>query len=90
VRKGERAVIRRDTFTTTPPSGDYVLSTTGLTWSIDRTSPDGVVMRIVAGERTKKGALARLLMLAEGDRADAWETFGTGSYRLIKRCRVAS
>lgn len=83
-------MIRRGIFTATPPAGDYILSTTGLTWSVDRPSADGLVMRVVAGERDRKSALARLLALAEGDRADAWETFGTGSYRLIKRCRVAA
>ena len=81
-------MIRRDIFTATPPSGDYMLSTTGLTWSVDRTRSDGVVVRVVAGERNRKGALARLLALADGDSTDAWESFGAGSYRLIKRCRI--
>ena len=80
-------MIRRDIFTEMPPSGDYILSTTGLTWSVNRTSGD-VVLRVVAGERNRKGALARLLALAEADSADAWESFGSDSYRLIKRCRI--
>ena len=83
-------MIRRDTFTAAPPAGDYFLSTTGLTWNVDRTSADGIVLRVVAGERSKKSALARLLELAEGAGADAWETFGTDTYRLIKRFRVAT
>jgi hypothetical protein len=83
-------LIRRDTFTAVPPAGDYFLSTTGLTWNVDRTSADGIVLRVVAGERTRKSALARLLELAEGAGSDAWETFGTGTYRLIKRCRAAT
>ena len=80
-------MIRRGIFTATPPAGDYLLSTTGLTWNVDRTSADGGVLRIHAGERDKKRALAALLGLAAGDRADAWETAGVGSYRLIERYR---
>jgi hypothetical protein len=44
-------------------------------------------MSISAGERNKKIALATLLSLAEGDKTDAWETVGTGSFWLIKRYR---
>ena len=83
-------MIRRATFTETPPPGDYVVSTTGLTWSVDRRGDNGIVMRVVAGEPNKKGALARALELAAGSREDVWETFGTGSYRLVKRFRVAA
>jgi hypothetical protein len=80
-------VIRRDIFTANPPRGDYILSPTGLTWGVRRTNGNGSVMNISAGERNRKIALATLLSLAEGDKADAWETVGTGSFRLIKRYR---
>jgi hypothetical protein len=60
-------VIRRGIFTAIPPAGDYFLSTTGLTWNVDRTSAGGGVLRILAGERNKKSALATLLGLAAGD-----------------------
>jgi hypothetical protein len=44
-------------------------------------------MQMTAGEREKNVALATLLMLADRNGADAWETVGTGSYRLVKRYR---
>lgn len=80
-------MIRRDVFTAHPPGGDYLLSPTGLTWGVRRTTGSGSVTGISAGERDRKMALATLLSLAEGDKADAWETAGPGSFRLIKRYR---
>ena len=83
-------MIRRQIFTASPPRGDYILGSTGVSWNVDRTNGDGTVMRISAGERNKKSALAALLSLAEGDKTDAWEPVGTNSYRLIKRHRAVS
>jgi hypothetical protein len=83
---GHDSVIRRDIFSAQPPRGDYILSPTGLTWNIRRANDNGSVMSI-GTERDWKTALATLLSLAEGDKADAWETAGTGSFRLIKRYR---
>ena len=80
-------MFRRDVFTARPPAGDYVLGTTGLTWGIGRSNVDGSVMQMTAGEREKSVAVATILMIADGNGADAWETFGTGSYRLVKRYR---
>ena len=80
-------MIGRDIFSVDPPSGDYILSTTGLTWNVRRTNGDGSVMCVSDGERNKKSAVATLLSLAEGDKSDAWETAGRGSFRLIKRFR---
>jgi len=80
-------LIRRDIFAAHPPRGDYFLSPTGLTWGVRRTNDHGSVMSISAGEGNKKTALATLLSLAEGAQADAWETAGTGAFRLIKRYR---
>jgi hypothetical protein len=80
-------VFRRGIFTTTPPAGDYVLSGSGATWNVDRAKGDSVVLRFVAGERNKQSALATLLRLAAADKADAWETAGPGSYRLLERYR---
>jgi hypothetical protein len=79
--------MRRDIFTANPPRGDYFLSPTGLTWGVRRTNGNGSAMSISNGERDKKRALATLLSLAEGDKTDAWETVGTGSFWLIKRYR---
>jgi len=80
-------MIRRDVFIVRPPSGDYILSPTGFSWGIGRSNVDGSLLQMFAGERQKNIALATLLMLADRDGADAWETVGTGSYRLVKRYR---
>jgi len=81
-------VIRRRIFSADPPPGDYILTTTGLTWNLDCRSAGDSVLRLVAGEQHKPSALAKLLELAERDSVDAWETFGAGSYRLIERYRL--
>ena len=80
-------MIRRRIFSADPPPGDYILTTTGLTWNLDCRSAGDGVLRLVAGERNKQSALAKLLELAERDSVDAWETFGHASYRLIERYR---
>lgn len=80
-------MIRRDIFTAHPPRGDYILSPTGLTWGVRRTNGNGSAASISAGERDRKTALATLFSLAEADQADAWETAGTDSFRLVKRSR---
>lgn len=80
-------MLHRKVFTARPPNGDYILSPTGFTWSIGRSNVDGSLMQMTAGEREKNVALATLLMLADRDGADAWETVGTGSYWLVKRYR---
>ena len=79
--------MRRDIFTADPPHGDYILNPSGLTWDVRRANGNGSVMSLSTGERNKKVALASLLSLAEADKADAWETAGTGSFWLIKRFR---
>jgi len=79
--------MRRDVFTAHPPHGDYILSPTGFTWDVRRATGNGSVMSISTGERNRKAALASLLVLAEGDKADAWETAGTGSFWLLQRYR---
>jgi hypothetical protein len=83
-------MLRRDVFTARPPAGDYILRPTGLTWGIGRSNSDGSVMQMTAGDREKNVAVATLLMLADRNGADAWETVGTGSYRLVKRYRSDS
>ena len=80
-------MFRRTVFTARPPDGDYILSPTGFTWSIGRSNVDGSLMQMTAGERKRNVALSTLLMLADRDGADAWETVGTGSYWLVKRYR---
>lgn len=80
--------IRRDTFTTRPPSGDFFLSPTGLTWGVRCTNDNGSVADTFAGARERQGAVARLLSLAEGAGTDAWETAGADRFRLLKRNRA--
>lgn len=80
-------MLRREVFTSRPPAGDYILRSTGLTWGIGRSNVDGSLVQMTAGEREKNVAFATLLMLADHNGADAWETVGMGSYRLVKRYR---
>ena len=79
--------MRRGVFTARPAHGDYILSPTGFSWDVRRASSNGSVMSISAGERHRQVALASLLALAGRDKADAWETVGTGSFWLIRRYR---
>ena len=81
--------MRRDVFTTYPPIGDYFLSATGVTWGVRRTTAAGSVMSIAEGERSRPRAVANLLALADSSQADAWETAGPGSYRLLKANRTS-
>lgn len=80
-------MLRRDVFTARPPAGDYILRSTGVAWDIGRSNVDGSLMQMSAGERERNVALATLLMLADRDGADAWESAGTGAYRLVTRYR---
>ena len=74
-------------FSTNPPPGDYILTTSGLSWNLDRRTDTGGMLRIHAGEQNRQTAVVKLLGLAEQDRSDAWEIFGTDTYRLLKRYR---
>ena len=80
---------RRETFTTAPPGGDYILSPTGYSWNVRRSNGDGSVQSIAAGQRTRAVALASLIALAEADKTDAWETVGTGEFWLLRRFRLS-
>ncbi len=77
----------RDTLTTDPREGDYILSPTGLTWNILRSNGGRSGKCISVGDREKKTAVARLRSLAEADQADGWETAGTGLFWQITRFR---
>jgi hypothetical protein len=79
--------MRRDVFTAHPPDGDYILSSTGYTWDVRRATGNGSGMRIAVGERNRKVALTAMRTLAERDQADAWETSGSDSFRLVTRPR---
>jgi ApbE superfamily uncharacterized protein (UPF0280 family) len=79
--------MRRDTLTTDPREGDYILSPTGLTWNVLRSSGGHSGQSISVGDPDRKTALARLRSLAETDSADGWETAGTGLFWQITRFR---
>jgi hypothetical protein len=80
--------MRRDLLTTNPREGDYILSPTGLTWNVLRSTGGRGGTSISTGDREKKTALARLRVLTETDRADGWETSGTGLFWQIARFRT--
>ena len=82
--------MRRDVFISTPPPGDYILNPTGFTWHVRRATATGSMLSVSVTDRTRKSALARMLTLAETDRADAWENDGFASFRLVKRFRVSA
>jgi len=81
--------MRRTVFITVPRQGDYVLSSTGITWTVDRARGDGSVSRISAGERNRVLALNAVRSLAGRDGTDGWEAAGIRSYRLIAHHRQA-
>ena len=84
---GLQMMIRRLLFTPSPPPGDYILTRTGVSWNLDRTTDRGSVLRVSAGETARETALASIRVRAENDKVDAWEMQAPGSYRLIKACR---
>ena len=79
--------MQRAVFAETVPAGDYALSTSGLTWNVDRMTSAGNVLRLIAGESTRVAAMERLLAIAERDGCDAWERLGPAAYKLVKRGR---
>ena len=78
----------RVTTTIDPREGDYVLSPTGLTWTIRRRSGDRSGASVSVGDRDEKAAVTKLRTLAEADRADGWQTSGTGVFWRIARFRA--
>ena len=69
-----------------PPRGDYILSSTGLTWNVRCATGNGSVRTVADGAPDKTSALATLLSMAEADKADAWETAGRPAL-LVPRAR---
>jgi hypothetical protein len=82
--------MHRDVFVSSLPPGDYILNPTGFTWHVRRATATGSTLSLSVTDRTRSSALARMLSLAEADRADAWENDGTGSFRLVKRFRPSA
>ena len=81
-------MFSRKTLTTQPPGGDYILRTTGFSWGVRRSNGTGADHSISEGDRDRQTALAKLLLLAEADHTDAWETVGNGVFWRIKRFRA--
>ena len=79
----------RETLTAQPAAGDYVLSPTGFSWNVRRSTGAGAAHCVADGNRDRQTALVTLLSLAEADRADAWETVGNGVFWRIKQFRAA-
>lgn len=68
---------------------DYILSPSGYSWNVRRSKGDGTVQIIADGERDKAVAVANVISLADADKTDAWETIGTGGFRLLQRFRAS-
>ena len=73
--------------TASPPEHDYVVSTTGFSWSVRRSNGSGAFFSISEGNRHRGAAVAKVLSLAEAERADVWETVGNGVFWRLKRFR---
>lgn len=81
-------MIKRKTVTLQPLKGDYILSTTGVSWNVRRSHGNGAVSSVSEAIRDRHTALFRMLSLAEADHTDAWETVGTGVFWLLKGFRL--
>ena len=78
----------RDTLTT-PPERDYLLSTTGLSWYVRRSSGSGSYFSVSEGHRDRRTAVTKALALGEANRTDVWETVGNGVFWRLARFRPA-
>ena len=79
--------MTRDTLTTNPPAGDYILSPTGFTWNVLRRDGPGSSISLSTGDRKRETAVIRIRSMAERDRVDGWATAGTGMFWRITRFR---
>jgi hypothetical protein len=77
----------RDIRTARPVSGDYILSFTGCSWDVLRSTGELSAMSVTSGDRDRNTALARIRTLAEHDSADGWEADGHDLFRQITRFR---
>ena len=77
----------RESDSARPNKGDYILSCTGLTWNVLRSTGEFSTMSVTSSDRDRATALARIRTLAERDGADGWETDGPDLFRQITRFR---
>ena len=80
-------LMPRATHTARPLEGDYILSFTGITWSVLRSTGELSATSIASGVKDRKTALARIRTLTEHDGADGWEADGRDLFRQITRFR---
>jgi hypothetical protein len=64
--------MNEDTLTLPPPEHDYVISFTGLSWSVRRSNGVGAFFSISEGNRDRRIAVEKVLSLAESDHTDVW------------------
>jgi len=81
--------IRREILTNAPLDGDYILSSSGYSWSVRRSHGDGSAQSVADGGRDKAVAHAHAVSLAAAAGTDAWETAGTGVFSLLQRFRAS-
>jgi hypothetical protein len=79
--------MQRATHTARPLAGDYIISFTGLTWNVLRSTGELSATSVSSGDRDRKTALARVRTLTEQDSADGWETDGPDLFRQVTRFR---
>ena len=77
----------RATHTARPLEGDYILSFTGITWNVLRSTGELSATSIASGVRDRKTALARIRTLSDQEGADGWEADGHDLFRQITRFR---
>ena len=75
------------TYTRQPLTGDYILDRTGISWSVNRGLENGAVARLTEGGASKEAARDAVVTSARTDATDAWETIGTGEFRLLEAHR---
>jgi hypothetical protein len=80
-------LMQRYTHSPRPLKGDYILSFTGLTWNVLRSSGELSATSVTSGDRDRKTALARIRTLTEQDGADGWEADGRDLFRQVTRFR---
>jgi len=80
-------MMSRTDHTSQPVDGDYILSFTGSTWNVLRSTGRDSATSVTTGDKTRKAALARIRSLSETDQADGWEVDGPNLFRQITRFR---
>lgn len=83
-----RWLFQPQTYTRHPLAGDYTLDRTGISWSVNRSLGNGAVARLTEGGAYKGAARDAVVRSARTDATDAWESTGTGEFRLLEAYRT--